>query len=64
MNGVIKRGTVSSKRESSRKDSEGSVISLRDEGLFIPNKMKLLCLMSDIYLCATCGAAMFTKWRS
>lgn len=64
INSIIKRGTVSSKRESSRKDSEGNVISLWDEGLFIPNKMKLLCLLSDIYACATCSADMFTKWLS
>lgn len=61
INSVIKRGTVSSKWESSQKDSNGKVIRLRDEGLFIPDKMKLHSLLSDIYGCATCSADMFTK---
>lgn len=62
INSIIKRGTVSSKWESSQKDSNGNVFSLRDEGLFIPDKMKLHSPLSGIYGCATCSADMFTKW--
>ena len=44
------------------KIQRGSIISLRDKGLFIPNKMKLCCLWNEIYGGATCSADMFIKW--